>query len=188
MYFSALQETGRQMSLVLRTTADPAAIVPAVRREIATLDPNLPLFNVRSLEAALGAAVARPRFYMLMLSIFAAAALVLCAVGIFGVMSFTVVQRTREIGVRIALGAAPQSVVRMVVGGALGLALAGVAIGLLTAAAGARLLSSLLFGVGPADPVTLGGVALLLTMVAAAAGYLPARRATRVDPAVALRE
>jgi putative ABC transport system permease protein len=188
LYFPHSQQNGRQMSLVLRTGSDPMALVPAIRREVQALDADLPIFNPRTLEQALGEAVSQPRFYMLLLSIFGGTALVLSAIGIFGVMSYSVVQRTREIGIRIALGAAPRTVLRMVVGGALALALGGVAIGLVGAAAGSRLLSALLFGVSPTDPFTLVSVALILTGVAVGASYLPARRAIRVDPMVALRE
>ena len=188
LYFLHSQQNGRQMSLVLRTGTDPMALVSALRGEVQALDADLPVFNVRTLEQALGEAVSQPRFYMLLLSIFGATALVLSAIGIFGVMSYSVVQRTREIGIRMALGAAPGVVLRMVVGGAVTLALGGVAIGLAGAAAGTQLLSALLFGVSPADPLTLVSVALILTGVAVVAGYLPARRAIRVDPMVALRE
>jgi putative ABC transport system permease protein len=188
VYFAHSQFNGRQMSLVVRTGADPAALVAAVRREVQALDADLPIFNVRTLEEALGQAVSQPRFYMLLLSIFGATALVLSAIGIFGVMSYSVVQRTREIGIRIALGAAPGTVLRMVVGGALALAIGGVAIGLVGAAASTRLLSALLFGVSPVDPLTLVSAAVILTGVALVAGYLPARRAIRVDPMTALRE
>jgi putative ABC transport system permease protein len=188
VYFPHSQLDSRQMSLVLRTGSDPEALVAAVRREVQTLDADLPIFNVRTLEQALGEAVSQPRFYMFLLSIFGATALVLSAIGIFGVMSYSVVQRTREIGIRIALGAAPGAVLRMVVGGALALAVGGVAIGLVGAAASSRLLSALLFGVSPIDPLTLASVAAILTGVALVAGYLPARRAIRVDPMTALRE
>jgi putative ABC transport system permease protein len=124
---------------------------------------------------------------MLLLSIFAGVALALAAIGIFGVISYGVAQRTREIGVRVALGADPASVLRIVVGGALGLAGLGVGIGLLGALAGTRVLSGLLFGVTATDPATYAGVAVLLLGVAALASWLPARAATRVDPAIALR-
>lgn len=188
LYFAYSQRAGRQMSLVLRTGSDPTTLIPAIRREVQALDSDLPIFNARTLEQAVGEAVSQPRFYMLLLSIFGATALGLSAIGIFGVMSYSVAQRTREIGIRIALGAAPRTVLRMVVGGALALALSGVAIGMVGASAGTRLLSALLFGVRPSDPLTLVSVALILTGVAVAASYLPARRAIRVDPMVALRE
>jgi putative ABC transport system permease protein len=176
------------MSLVLRTGTDPMRLVPAVRREVQALDPDLPIFNARTMEQVVGESVSQPRFYMLLLSIFAATALALAAIGIFGVMSYTVAQRTREIGIRMALGAAPRNVLGMMVGGAVVLALGGVLMGLLGAMAGTRLLAALLFGVGPTDPATLVSVAATLTVVALAASYLPARRAVRVDPIVALRE
>ncbi|HEX6070107.1 MAG TPA: ABC transporter permease [Longimicrobiaceae bacterium] len=188
LYFAHAQQSWRPMSLVLRTRSDPMALLPAVRREVQALDAALPIFNARTLEQALGEAVSQPRFYMLLLSIFGATALALSAIGIFGVMSYSVVQRTREIGIRIALGAAPEAVLRMVVGGAVALALGGVAIGLMAAAAGTRILSALLFEVSPTDPLTLVSVALILTGVAVAASFVPARRAVRVDPMVVLRQ
>jgi predicted permease len=187
IYLPHTQRPSRQMSLVLRTGTDPMRLVPAVRREVQGLDPDLPIFNARTLEQMVGESVSQPRFYMLLLAIFAATALALSAVGIFGVMSYMVAQRTREIGIRMALGAAPRAVLRMVVGGAVVLALLGVGLGLVGALAGSRLLAALLFGVSPTDPTTLASVAAILTGVAIAASYLPARRAVRVDPMVALR-
>ena len=187
IYFPHTQVPSRQLSMILRTGTDPMRLVPAVRSAVQELDPNLPIYNARTMEQVVGQSVSQPRFYMLLLSVFAATALLLSAIGIFGVMSSVVAQRTREIGIRIALGAAPRRVVRGVVGGALTLAMGGVALGLVGALAGARVLDTLLFGVTPTDPLTLVGVAVILTAVAAAASYFPARRAVRVDPMVALR-
>ncbi|HEV2130004.1 MAG TPA: ABC transporter permease, partial [Longimicrobiaceae bacterium] len=187
LYLSNDQTATRMASLVVRSHGEPRELMAAVRREVAAMDPNLPLFNIRTLEETLGEAISQPRFYMLLLSIFAGSALVLAAIGIFGVMSYAVVQRTREIGIRMALGADPRSVLRMVVGRALGLAALGVLLGLLGSLAGTRILSGLLFGVAPTDPLTLAGVATVLFGVAGIASYLPARAATRVDPNVALR-
>src|SRR5690606_11827484 len=149
IYFAHAQRSLRSMSLVLRTSSDPTALIPAIRREVQALDADLPVFNARTLEQVFGEAVSQPRFYMLLLSIFGGAALLLSAIGIFGVMSYAVVQGTREIGIRIALGAAPRSVLRMVIGRAMTLTLGGVAVGLVGAAVGTRLLSALLFGVSP---------------------------------------
>jgi putative ABC transport system permease protein len=187
IYFAHAQRPARQMSLVVRTVGEPMRLVGAVREEVQALDRNLPIFNARTLEQVVGESVSQPRFYTLLLAVFAAAALLLSAVGIFGVMSSLVAQRTREIGIRIALGAAPRLVLRSVVGGAMTLTLAGVAIGVVGSVVGARLLAALLFGVSPGDPATFLAVALILTGVAAGASYLPARRAVRVDPMVALR-
>jgi len=187
IYVSQTQQPQRQMTLVVQTSGDPEAFIPLVRRELQALDPNLPLFNTRTIEDVVDTAVSQPRFYMLLLTLFAGAALALSAVGIFGVMSYVVTQRTREIGIRMALGAAPGRVLNSVVGGAIGLALAGVAIGIAGALFGGRLLSALLYGVRPTDPATLAAVAVLLTGVAALASYFPARRAVQVDPIVALR-
>jgi putative ABC transport system permease protein len=187
LYFAHAQRSLRPMSLVLRTGSDPMALVPAIRREVQAVDADLPIFDARTLERVLGEAVSQPRFYMLLLSIFGGAALVLSAIGIFGVMSYAVVQRAREIGIRLALGAPPAAVLRTVVGGALALTMAGVAAGLVGAVLGTRLLSALLFGVAPGDPLTLGSVAVILGGVVVAASYLPARKAVRVDPMVTLR-
>jgi len=175
------------MTMVLRTSLPPESQVAAVRSLVREMDANLPLAEAQPLRSVVAESVSQPRFYMLLLTIFAAVALVLAAIGIFGVISYTVVQRTREIGVRIALGADPRSVLGLVVGGAVALAAAGVALGALGALAGTRLLSGLLYEVGATDPLTFAGVAALLLGVAAAASWLPARRATRVDPNVALR-
>src|SRR5690606_6435133 len=145
IYVSQTQQPQRQMTLVVQTSGDPEAFIPLVRRELQALDPNLPLFNTRTIEDVVDTAVSQPRFYMLLLTLFAGAALALSAVGIFGVMSYVVTQRTREIGIRMALGAAPGRVLNSVVGGAIGLALAGVAIGIAGALFGGRLLSALLY-------------------------------------------
>ncbi|HEV2129635.1 MAG TPA: ABC transporter permease, partial [Longimicrobiaceae bacterium] len=187
VYVPHAQTSVNAMSLVVRTSVPPMSLVPAVKREVEALDPNLPLQQVRPLEELVSESVSQPRFYMLLLSIFAGVALLLASIGIFGVISYSVTRRTREIGVRIALGADPKRVVQLVVGGAIGLAALGVGLGLLGALAGTRLLSGLLFGVEPTDPVTFAVVSTLLMGVAVLASYLPARRATRVDPMVALR-
>jgi len=174
-------------SYVVRTAGEPAAVAAAARDAIRALDPNLPVRNVRTIDAVLAESVAPSRWSTTLLGVFAAVALVMAALGVFGVLSFLVTQRTRELGIRIALGAAPAAVRRMVVGQGLGLVAAGLALGLLGAVALTRLMKSLLYEVSPTDPLTYAGVAAVLVAIAALASWLPARRATRVDPVVALR-
>jgi putative ABC transport system permease protein len=176
-----------QLSIVLRTATDPMLQASALRSALAEIDPNQPLVRVRTMEENMAAAVAQPRFRTWLIGIFAALALVLAAVGVYGVMSYTVTQRTSEIGIRVTLGAQPEDIFRIVVGEGLRLALAGVGVGILGALALTRLLRSFLYGVSAYDPLTFGGVALILTFVAVAASFFPARRATLVDPMVALR-
>jgi putative ABC transport system permease protein len=176
-----------QLSVVLRTAADPQLQTAALRSALGEIDPNQPLVRVRTMEENMAATVAQPRFRTWLIGIFAAVALVLAAVGVYGVMSYTVTQRTNEIGIRVTLGAQPEDVFKAIVGEGLRLALAGVAIGTVAALALTRLLQSFLFGVSAYDPITFLGVAMLLTTVAAAASFFPARRATLVDPIVALR-
>jgi putative ABC transport system permease protein len=176
-----------QLSVVMRTAGDPSLQTPALRSALAEIDPDQPLVKVRTMEENMAATVAQPRFRTWLVGILAMLALVLAAVGVYGVMSYTVTQRTSEIGVRVALGAQPQNVFRIIVGHGLQLALFGVGIGLVAALALTRLLQSFLFGISAYDPLTFIAVSLLLTLVAVAASYFPARRATRVDPMVALR-
>jgi putative ABC transport system permease protein len=176
-----------QLSLVLRTATDPQLQTSAVRTALAELDPNQPLVNVRTMEENIAATVAQPRFRTWLIGIFAAVALALAAVGVYGVMSYTVTQRTSEIGIRVTLGAQPEDVFKIIVGEGLRLALAGVGVGIVAALAMARVLQSFLYGVSAYDPPTFFTVALLLTIVAVAASFFPARRATLVDPMVALR-
>jgi putative ABC transport system permease protein len=176
-----------QLSLVLRTADDPQFQAPALRSTLAEIDPNQPLVKVRTMEDNMAATVAQPRFRTWLIGIFAAVALVLAAVGVYGVMSYTVTQRTGEIGIRVTLGAQSEDVFTTIVGEGLRLALAGVGVGILAALALTRLLQSFLYGISAYDPLTFLGVAVLLTTVAAAASFFPARRATLVDPMVALR-
>jgi predicted permease len=173
--------------LVVRTASDPLAIAAAVRDVVHKVDPNLPVTHVVTMDGLLSDSVSPRRFSAVLIGIFAALALLLAAVGIYGVMSYTVSQRTQEIGVRMALGAQVDSVRGMILCQTLKLTLLGVGIGLAGSFVVARFLASLLFGVGTYDPVTFLGVALLLIVVALAASYIPARRAMRVDPIVALR-
>jgi putative ABC transport system permease protein len=175
------------MTVVVRTMMDPRGVIDAVRRQVAALDRELPLYNVMTLDQYLAIGAVEPRFNTLLIGLFAGLAVVLAAVGLYGVISYSAVQRSHEIGVRMALGAQRLDVLRLVIGQGLTLALAGVAIGLVGALALTRVLSSSLYGVRPTDPTTLIVVALVLSGVAIAASYIPARRATKVDPMVALR-
>ena len=176
-----------QLSLILRTAGDPLSQVPALRSALAEIDPSQPLVKVRTMEDNMDASVAQPRFRVWLIGIFAGLALVLAAVGVYGVMSYTVTQRTNEIGVRVTLGARPAEIFRIIVGQGLRLALLGVGFGLAAALAVTRLLQSFLFGISAYDPATYAAVAVLLVFVALAACLLPARRATRMDPVAALR-
>jgi putative ABC transport system permease protein len=185
--FDVYVSSGWTDYLVIRTNADPAAITHAAIEEVHKADPNLPVTHVMTLDDLLADSVSPRRFSTVLLGIFAGLALVLAAVGIYGVMSYVVSLRTNEIGIRVALGAQPRDIWNLIVGRASRLALAGIALGLAGALALSRLLVSLLYGVKPADPLTFAGVPLLLAAVALLACYLPARRAMRVDPIVALR-
>jgi predicted permease len=186
-YVAYMQPTFGEFAVVVRSTADPSTVMSSVRTQMRALDADLPVNGLRQLSELISESVARPRFYTLLLGAFAAIALILASVGIFGVISYAVSLRTRELGIRIALGASARHVSRLVLRQGVALALAGVVIG----AAGAfwltRLLSSLLFGVKASDPLTFAVVAAALTAVAALASYVPARRAARVDPLLAMR-
>jgi putative ABC transport system permease protein len=173
--------------LLVRASRDPVLLAPTIRAAVRELDPGLAVFGVEPLEETVSRSVSERRFTMLLLGLSAALALVLAAIGIHGVLSYAVAQRTREIGVRVALGARPWRVVRLVLMEGLVLSAAGLAIGLAGALALTRLLASLLYGTTPTDPATFVGVMLFLIVVALAASYVPARHATRVDPVVALR-
>ncbi|HEX8143168.1 MAG TPA: ABC transporter permease [Pyrinomonadaceae bacterium] len=176
-----------RMSLLIRTSSDPSALTPAVRREVQAIDASQPVFNVNTMEQVLADSLASQRLSMLLLSIFASVALILAAVGIYGVLSYTVVQRTHEIGIRMALGARVQDVFKLVVGQAMTMVLIGIGLGLVGAFAITRVMASLLYGVSATDPLTFGLVSLLLAAIALIACLIPARRATKVDPMVALR-
>ena len=174
-------------SLVVRAASDPLALVPFLRQALLDVDHDIPLDNVMTMEARVSASVAAPRFYAMLLGLFAALALGLAAVGLYGVLSYNVSQRHREIGVRMALGAERGDILRLVVRQGLVLALVGVAIGVAGAYGVTRFLKALLFGITPTDPATYAGICVLLLAVAFAACWVPARRATRVDPMAALR-
>jgi putative ABC transport system permease protein len=175
------------MTLVLRTDGDPTAFAPAVQREIRSLEPNQPVSDVRTMDQVMSEAVARSRFNTLLLGLFAGLATLLSAVGIFGVMNYSVALRTREIGLRLAVGAQPRQVLLLILKQGLMLTVVGVGLGLLAAFALTRLLTGLLFGVEAVDATTFATISLLLVLVSLLACYLPARRAMRIDPMLALR-
>jgi putative ABC transport system permease protein len=181
------QNYSAMASLVVRTSSDPRALIPAVRKEVAAIDQNLSPSNLQPLNENVGLALWPARTAAIVLGIFGLLSIVLATIGIYGVMSYTVARRTREIGVRMALGAQPGDVLKLVVGQGLKLATVGAGLGLALAFALTRMVRSLLYGVGPADPATFATVSLFLIGVAVAACYLPARRATRIDPLAALR-
>ena len=187
IYMPYQQWPVQSMAVVLRTAVPPSSVGEAARRAVHDVDPNLPVSQVRTLEQIVSRSISQPRFYMTLLAAFAALALVLAAIGIFGVLSYAVAQRTREIGIRMALGAQERTVVRLVVREAMLLAASGVALGVIAALWVSRSLDAFLFHVKPTDPLTFAGVATLLSVVALTASYIPARRATRVDPLVALK-
>jgi predicted permease len=188
MYLAQPQMPLNVMSLVVRTNvSNPNAVTNSIRKELATMDATIPLTSVRVFDEYISKSLARPRFNTLLLSIFAGTALVLTAIGIYGVLAYSVAQRTSEIGIRIALGAGKSSIFRLIVGQAMTLVGISLVVGLAGAFAATRLLNSLLFGVGASDPGTFAGIILLVSIVAFIAAWLPARRATRVDPIIALR-
>jgi predicted permease len=177
----------RNMYLTVRAFGESTSTTTAIQRAVQALDPSLPVYDVKTMDAWLDATVVPRRFTAMLLLAFGALALTLAAVGTYGVVAYAVSQRTQEIGIRMALGASRRDVLRMIVGGALRLAAAGVAIGVVLSIAAARFIATLLFGVGAADPLTLTTVAAVLLAMAVVAAWVPAQRATRVDPMVALR-
>jgi len=197
IYTSFLQQAPRyrgsfgnmfgQMTFLLRTSGDPMILVPAARRAVADADPDRPLASINTMDQLLGGPMRSRSRYVLVLGIFAFVATVLAAIGIYGVMAYSVAQRTREIGIRMALGASAHEVVRLVGRQALLLIGVGLAMGLIGSLALTRFIASQLWGVTPTDPATFAGVTALLVLVALVACFIPARRAVRVDPTVALR-
>lgn len=175
------------MAIVVRTQGTPTAITGSVREMVQSLDKNLPIFRVRTMEELVSESMSQRRFLLWLFVIFAALALILAAVGLYGVMSYSTLQRSHEIGVRLALGAQARDVLEMVLRQGMALALIGVAVGIVGAFVLTRLMASLLFNVGTTDPLTFAAISLFLALIAALASYLPARRATRVDPMIALR-
>jgi len=188
IYVPLAQVSSRSIVVALRTTRDPLALAPSLRHALAAVDPNLALSKITTMEQRVASTLARPRVNALLLAAFAATALVLAALGIYGVIAYSVVQRTRELGIRVALGARAEDVLGMVMRQGLTPVLIGLAIGLAAAATGSRVLRSLLYGVAPTDLGTYAAVAVFLAAVAGAASYVPGRRAARSDPMTALRE
>jgi putative ABC transport system permease protein len=194
MYLSFLQIPDKYMpemvsgaNLILRTAPDPLSVLSALRAKVAGPTLDQPVYGVQTMEQIISMSLAERRFTMLLLIIFASTALVLAAVGIYGVMSYSVTRRTHELGIRMALGATRGDVLKLVVREGMALALVGLVVGLAAAVGLTRLMASLLYGVRPADPWTLAAVTLALAGVAFLASFIPGRRATQVDPLVALR-
>jgi putative ABC transport system permease protein len=187
IYLPTTETRSGSMTILVKTDAEPLDMVKSVRHMVSSLDKDLPLFEVKTLDQCLALSLAQTRFVSVLTSVFATMAVIVSAAGLYGVVSYLVSQRTREIGIRMALGAEPGKILRMVMQQGLTLTLAGVASGLATSAALGGILSNLLFQVTPRDPITLSGASLLLAAIALLACYVPAQRAARVDPMVALR-
>jgi putative ABC transport system permease protein len=193
LYYPLAWRTGRirprvvVMDVVVRTAGSPEALVPTLRQRVRELDAELPLANIRTMEDWMATSAAQPRLNARLLALFAALALLIAAIGIYAVLAYSVTQRTREIGLRIALGAQPAGVLRLVVSEGMKVGMAGIAIGLVAALAAGRALASIVYGVPVRDPATFVSVAIALTVIALAASFIPARRAAKVDPMAALR-
>jgi putative ABC transport system permease protein len=187
MYVPLDQSSPSDMNVIVRSSGNPLQLAAALRDEVRAIDANQAISTIRSMDEVVSGSVAQPRFASQILALFAVLALVLAAVGLYGLIAYTVTQRTHELGIRMALGATPRDVLKLVIGQGLKLALIGAAIGIVGGLALTRLMQGLLFEVSPTDPVTFISVTVLLTIVALAASYLPARRAMRVDPMIALR-
>ena len=187
VYVPHMQHPGESMGVVVRTEGDPAAMAPAVRREVLKLDPEQPISDVRTMEKVLSDSLMLRRVSMLLIAVFASLALTLATVGIYGLTAYSVSRRTHEIGLRVALGASQPQILRLVVGRGLVTSLVGAGIGVATAFALTRFLAGMLYGVSATDPLVFAGVPLLLIAVSALASYVPARKATRIDPLIALR-
>jgi putative ABC transport system permease protein len=187
LYFPIFQNPVKAMAIYLRSDVAPSSLTQPLREQVRAVDRDLPVFGERTMAQVASESVSRRRFAMQLVGLFGVLALLLAGVGIYGVIAYSVTQRTREIGIRVALGASRSAILRWVLRQGMILTIAGVGVGLLGALALTRLLRSLLFGVGPTDIVTFGVLAIVLTVVAMIACYVPARRATKVDPLVALR-
>jgi len=175
------------LTLMLRSQSDPMGLAAAARQEITKLDRNLPIYDIKPFAEYVSDSAAQPRFNSVLLGVFAGVALLLTAIGLYGVIAYSITQRTQEIGIRMALGARAVDVLRLIIGQGMALVVIGVALGLAGAFAATRLMKSLLFGVGATDPLTFASIAALITLIALLACYIPARRATKVDPMIALR-
>jgi putative ABC transport system permease protein len=187
MYVSTYQGSMMSPYVVLRTQGNAADMVDVVRAEARKIDRDLPIYSLQTMESVRSASVAQRRFILVLVGIFGVLALVLAAIGVYGVMSLLVSERTQEVGVRLALGAHPSHVLRMLVGQATRLALIGIAVGVVVSAALMPLMANQLYAVQPRDPITLTGIPLVLLLVAVIAALIPARRAMRIDPVQALR-
>jgi putative ABC transport system permease protein len=185
-YFWFPQNPGREITIVARSVGRPADLAVPISEQVAAVDPDQPVADIRLMREMVADDLARPRFTMLLLAGFAAVALLLAMIGLYGLISFITAQRTREIGVRIALGAQRRDVLRLVMHGGLRLVAAGMVLGLAAALAVGRAMMGLVYGIRPADPITLVTVTTVVTVVALFATYVPGRRATRLDPAAAL--
>jgi ABC-type antimicrobial peptide transport system permease subunit len=182
-----LPQAAQSTSVLVRSSASPLSLVGSIQREVGTLDPDDVVYKVRTMDEMIAGSLAERRFSIVLLSVFAGVALLLATIGIYGVVSYLVGQRTNEIGIRMALGAQQRDILRMVLGQGGKMAAVGVAIGLVASFGLTRLMATMLFGVTATDPFTFGGVAVILLVVVLLACWIPARRAMRVDPMVALR-
>jgi putative ABC transport system permease protein len=187
IYWSHARESYSGMALIVRTSGDASRFVSAVQKEIRAIDPEQPIADVRTMKEVISRSIARPRFNTMLLSIFAGVALILASVGLYGVMNYSATQRTHEVGIRMALGATRADIMRLVVGNGMMLTVTGIVIGVLASWGLTRVMANLLFGVTATDLPTYVGVSAVLATVALIANYIPARRATRVDPVIALR-
>jgi len=187
LYFSALRDFWPSMSLVVRSSVEPSSLSAAVRQVVNEVDKSVPVSSVKTMDHIVSESITQPRFNLFLLGLFSAVAMVLSAAGIYGVTAYTVTQRTRELGIRIALGAQVSDVMKMILGQGMAVIGIGLVVGLVAAYWLMHLLRSLLFGVRESDPLTFAAITVVLVLVALIACYIPARRATRVDPLVALR-
>ena len=187
VYLAMSQHPMTSLSIVVRTNGDPASLAPGLRNIVRDLDREVPVYSVQSMSERVASSLGRERFFATLIAVFAAVALLLSAVGLYGVIAYAVTQRTHELGVRVALGASATRISRMVIGEGVALTAAGLTVGIAGAVSVGKLLSTFLFGVNATDSLTLAGVVGALVVVAVLASWLPARRAARVDPLVAMR-